>query len=114
MRFLLFFLVLLVGCSFGAEADRATFDAIAPEYLGYVTQDPALTEEQKERRRQTVRSWEAKVKPEADDRVQTEDAHLGPCDWGVGHCGCAATGCQMPCDGCCGPGQCPLPDPAGR
>lgn len=66
-RLILIILFFLSGCNLGGEADRATFDAIAPEYLGYVTQDPALTDEQKERRRQTVRSWEAKVKQDDPD-----------------------------------------------
>lgn len=42
-------------------ADRATFDAVAPEYLMYVEADVALDEKQKERRRETIRSWEART-----------------------------------------------------
>lgn len=64
MRALYLFLLalLLTGCNVGSEADRATFDAIAPEYLSYVNGDQNLTDAQKARRRETVRSWEAKVR----------------------------------------------------
>ena len=66
VRCLLAVLLFLSGCNLGGQADRATYDAIAPEYLGYVDADPALTPEQKARRVQTVRSWEAKL-PKGDD-----------------------------------------------
>jgi hypothetical protein len=63
-QFLAFLLALLItGCNLGAQADRATYEAIAPEYEAYVTADPLLTKEQKERRHQTIRSWEAKLPP---------------------------------------------------
>jgi len=51
-----------------AAADRATFDAIAPEYSAMVAQSITLTEEQKERRFQTLRSWQARV-----DRLDIEE-----------------------------------------
>lgn len=38
-------------------ASRAAHDAIAPEYLRYVDADPALTQEQRDRRRATVARW---------------------------------------------------------
>lgn len=44
-----------------ARADKATFDAIAPEYSAMVSSSITLTPEQKERRWQTLRSWQARV-----------------------------------------------------
>lgn len=43
-------------------ADRATYNAIAPEYLEYVTQDGTYSPEQKELRRLTIESWERRIK----------------------------------------------------
>jgi len=43
------------------QASRATYDAIAPEYLGYVTADPVLSQEAKDRRALTVRLWDAAI-----------------------------------------------------
>jgi hypothetical protein len=43
------------------EADRATFDAVAPEYLGYVQADPMLGSDQRNDRLETIRSWEARL-----------------------------------------------------
>jgi hypothetical protein len=39
------------------NADKLTYAAVAPEYLGYVNADPALTPEQKARRGRTVATW---------------------------------------------------------
>lgn len=64
MRYLLLTLVLCCGCSLqGAyvAADKATFEAIVPEYQAYVAADPALDEEQKERRGRTLKAWEARI-----------------------------------------------------
>lgn len=61
---LLLILLTLAGCqgvsASYAEADAATYDAIAPEYLGYVDADPALDASQKQRRQETVASWKAR------------------------------------------------------
>ena len=38
-------------------ASRATHDAVAPEYVHYVDADPALTAEQRARRRETIDRW---------------------------------------------------------
>lgn len=61
---LLLVLLSLAGCqgvsASYAEADAATYDAVAPEYLGYVDADPALTKDQKVRRHETVDSWKAR------------------------------------------------------
>jgi hypothetical protein len=42
-------------------ADRATHDAIAPEYRAYVDADAALTPSQKELRTMTLDSWERRI-----------------------------------------------------
>lgn len=76
----LLFLLLLVlagcpGCPAGTtyvDADQLTYDAIAPEYVAYVSSDVALTPDQKERRFQTVRSWEGRLK-EAKRDAPTSD-----------------------------------------
>lgn len=69
---LLIWLLALVGCSGVskqyAEADAATYDAVAPEYLGYVDADPALSGEQRQRRHETVASWKART-----DRARTPE-----------------------------------------
>lgn len=43
------------------EADRATFEAIAPEYHNYVEQDATLTPAQKINRQQTIQSWRNRI-----------------------------------------------------
>lgn len=43
------------------EADRKTFDAIAPVYSAYVLADPQLDEKQRERRLRLIRSWRARI-----------------------------------------------------
>jgi hypothetical protein len=48
-------------------ADRATFDAVAPEYRAYVDSDPFLDADQRERRGRTVDVW----------RRRLEDAERG-------------------------------------
>lgn len=63
-RALLAVLLLALGCRPGAgyvAADRATHDAIAPEYSAYVEADQALDSDEKRRRQDTVRSWSARL-----------------------------------------------------
>lgn len=58
-------LILAAGCSPSSEyvkADRATFDAIAPEYLRYVENDTTLDSDQKARRKRTVSTWEMRLR----------------------------------------------------
>ena len=56
------------GCaSADLAADRATYDAIAPEYADYVRRDPALTEDQRERRLRTLELWDARTAPREDN-----------------------------------------------
>lgn len=61
-------LVLLVvtaaGCSLNGQfvaADRATYDALVPEYDAYVDSDSRLSPDQKDRRHETTRSWKARL-----------------------------------------------------
>lgn len=42
-------------------ADRATFQAIAPEYEAYLLADPRLTTEQRARRQRTVQTWQLRI-----------------------------------------------------
>ena len=55
-------LLFLPSCAAGPDptltaAARASHDAICPEYLRYVDADPALTQEQRDRRHLTVDLW---------------------------------------------------------
>ena len=74
--------VLLVGCSPGAgyvQADRLTYDAIAPEYLEYVGEDAALSSSAKARRVDTVRSWNARILRAQDaDEPAPVDSAISP------------------------------------
>jgi hypothetical protein len=52
------------GCALNKDyvkADKATFDAIAPEYLRYIDLDTTLDKEQKDRRHRTVDSWNLRI-----------------------------------------------------
>lgn len=40
-----------------ATADKLTYGAIAPEYRAYVLADPALTQDQKDRRLRSLTTW---------------------------------------------------------
>lgn len=64
MKRLLPLLVLLAACRPGAgyvQADRLTFDAVAPEYSAYVASDQSLDSGQRERRQRTIASWRARL-----------------------------------------------------
>lgn len=54
-------MALLGGCCGPSEAERATVDAIAPEYSAYVQADPRLDAEQKARRLRTIETWQRRV-----------------------------------------------------
>lgn len=56
-------LVLLASCASDAYvmADRATFDAVAPEYRAYVQADPALDEATKANRLRTIETWQERL-----------------------------------------------------
>ena len=60
--------VVVLACAWGCtpqaayiEADRATFDVIAPAYLGYVQADPALDQDQIDRRQRFVDTWRIRI-----------------------------------------------------
>ena len=50
-------------------ADRATYQAVAPEYAAYVHADPALDDEQRERRDRTIATWDARIRAASSDKV---------------------------------------------
>jgi hypothetical protein len=58
--------VALCGCAAPDAAfvrgERATYHAIAPEYLNYVADDAALGDEQKARRQRTVQTWDLSIR----------------------------------------------------
>lgn len=43
------------------EAQRAEYEAIAPLYTTYVEEDSAITQEVKDRRLRTVRTWDLRI-----------------------------------------------------
>lgn len=47
--------------SAAAAADRATYDAVAPEYAAYVAGDPSLDDAQRARRQRTLDAWKLRV-----------------------------------------------------
>lgn len=62
MKKLIILLALCGSCvSPDTAAEQATFDAVAPEYLTYVEADEALTEEQKQLRRDTIETWRRRL-----------------------------------------------------
>lgn len=53
---------LLAGCWGGpSPADRATYEAIGPEYRAYVQADPSLDAAQQQRRVDHVEAWRLRV-----------------------------------------------------
>ena len=69
MRKLLILLVLTCGCSLQdayVNADRLTYQAVAPEYRAYVKADEKLDDEQKARRERTVDAWAVRVTEGSD------------------------------------------------
>ena len=55
-------LIFLGGCvNPSAQAEKATFEAIAPEYSAYVQADPNLSAEAKSIRLDTVETWRRRV-----------------------------------------------------
>lgn len=57
------------------EADRATYQAIAPEYGVYVAADANLTAEQRQRRLRTIETWRLRI--EAGERGFTTEGTEG-------------------------------------
>lgn len=57
-------LLLLAACSPGRgyiHADRLTYDVVAPAFAAYVGSDQSLDQGQRDRRLETLRSWEARI-----------------------------------------------------
>jgi hypothetical protein len=54
-------------------ADRATYEAVAPEYAAYVHADPALSEEDRDRRDRTLATWDARIRSASSDKVTSTD-----------------------------------------
>jgi hypothetical protein len=73
MYFATLAMVVSVGCgsldSQYVTGDRLTYDVIAPTHLDYLEADEALDDEQKDRRRALLRSWEARLL-EGEDRTE--------------------------------------------
>lgn len=56
------------------QADRATYEAIAPEYLRYVQADSALDAEERIRRERTLTTWRLRLEQaEKPVEVTTND-----------------------------------------
>jgi hypothetical protein len=51
-------------------ADRATYEAVAPEYAGYVQEDPRLDEDERVTRARTLQTWDARLR--AAERGKSE------------------------------------------
>lgn len=51
------------------EADRATYEAVAPKYLQYVQNDASLDDEEKKRRERTITTWRLRLE-QAETPVQ--------------------------------------------
>jgi hypothetical protein len=65
-------------------ADRATYDAVAPEYAAYVRADPTLDAESRDRRERTLETWRLRVEsgerfgaPAAPAPVKADDVTSG-------------------------------------
>ena len=50
-------------------ADRATYQAVAPEYAAYVHADESLDAEERARRDRTLETWDARIRGAEDDTV---------------------------------------------
>ena len=64
------------------RSERATYEAIAPEYAGYVRADPLLGPEQKARRLRTVRTWDLSLRqheqPSTEPQTQPVEDSWNP------------------------------------
>jgi len=84
---LLFTLTQCTGCSALAPpspdyvaADRATYDAVAPEYSAYVHADPALDPDARARRDRTLATWDARVRAAEGTKAQRHGGTQSPQD----------------------------------
>ncbi len=59
-------LLVVAGCQGPSDAyvaaDRATFDALAPDYIHYVTQDQSLNDDSRNRKLRTIATWQARLR----------------------------------------------------
>lgn len=66
----------MAGCASDkayVNSDQQTFEAVAPVYLDYSEKDEALTEADKQARRDVVRSWEKRLQEAKDgDKLPEE------------------------------------------
>lgn len=68
------------GCaptSVQSAADRATYDAIAPEYAAYVDADPTLDTARKQRRLRTLDAWRVRLEA-AEQATDLSVSDAGP------------------------------------
>jgi len=59
-------------------ADTATFNAVAPQQAAYVAADPALTQEQRDRRIRTLQTWRFRTTQAKDAGTTTGAAGVVP------------------------------------
>lgn len=52
------------------RSERATFNAIAPEYAAYVAADPALNGDQRDRRMRTLRTWDLSLRQQENQEAR--------------------------------------------
>ena len=76
-KYLIVGIVLLsCGCSSiqktYVEADRKTFEAVSPEYAGYVKSDTKFNEAQKTLRLQTLDSWKNRISAAEEEKDAQE------------------------------------------
>jgi hypothetical protein len=56
------------------QADQQTYNAIAPEYQDYVNDDPALAPDEKQRRLDTLATWQLRINHAESSSAQTSAA----------------------------------------
>ena len=59
-----------------SAADRATYDAVAPEYAAYVANDATLSDEQRARRDRTVQTWRLRLET-AERNAEDKETRRG-------------------------------------
>lgn len=68
--FMFLFALGLSGCvtpdQLYVEADRLTYEAVAPEYGAYLDADTKLSDKQKDRRHKTLESWKHRLDEAAE------------------------------------------------
>ena len=57
-------------------ADRATYEALAPEYAAYVAADPALADDDRARRTHALQTWRLRIES-AEQPAQPTTAPAG-------------------------------------